>query len=93
MTAARAARVRSLLTTAGTLNPDAQVDLLRGLVLLRRGQRSEAERAFVDVTRREPMNIQAWVLVAESFSGDDALLGTAIKRLALLDPLDARARR
>ena len=59
-----AARARSLLSSAGTLNPDQTVDILRGVLQLRTQQYAAAERTLLAVTRREPMNIDAWVQLA-----------------------------
>ena len=57
----QASRARSLLSDAGTLNPDTQVDLLRAQVALDAGDRPQALRTIRSVTAREPQNILAWL--------------------------------
>lgn len=59
---AQAARADSLLSDAGTLNPDTQVDLLRAQVALESGNRGQALRIVRSVNRREPDNIAGWLL-------------------------------
>jgi predicted Zn-dependent protease len=82
---AQAAHAGSLLSAAKMLNPDAQVDLLRGRVALAENDRPVAVRIVEDVTRREPMNLQAWLLFAETtlYLPDIKL---AVARVAALDP-------
>jgi predicted Zn-dependent protease len=93
LTAAQAARVGSLLDAAGMFNPDREVDLLRGQVLLGEGQRRPALRVFEGVTRDEPMNIEAWVLVAQTAYGNGPLIDRALARVGQLDRVGASARR
>lgn len=57
----QAARADSLLSDAGTLNPDTQVDLLRTQVALGAGERRKAFRIIQSVTAREPQNVLAWL--------------------------------
>lgn len=63
---AQAARVSSLLADASFLNPDRQVTLLRGQLEDERGARGAGARILAGVTRAEPMNAAAWVLLARS---------------------------
>jgi predicted Zn-dependent protease len=93
LTAAQAAHAGSLLDAAGTLNPDREVELLRGQVLLGRQQRPRALRLLEGVTRDEPLNLRAWVLLAESAFGNGPVIARAEHELATLDPLGTRARR
>lgn len=87
LTRAQAAQVSSLLRSAGTLNPDSQVDLLRSELLLVSHQRGRAVRTLEDVVRREPMNAEAWVLLARAAFPDAALLHRAVRHISALDPL------
>jgi predicted Zn-dependent protease len=85
LSSAQAARVDSLLSAAGTLNPDSQVGLLRGRAALAENDRPRAVRIIEDVTRREPMNLQAWLLLAEA-SRNVPEIELAVARVAELDP-------
>lgn len=60
----RAAEIRSLLDTAGTLNPDQSVNLLRGRVASARGRIVQARQIFLSVARAEPQNLEAWLQLA-----------------------------
>ncbi len=81
-----AARARSLLSSAGTLNPDQTVDILRGVLQVRTQQFAAAQRTLLAVTRREPMNIDAWVQLAFAAAGhgDRALAILAADRISTL---------
>ena len=76
----------SLLTAARFLNPDAEVDVLRGQLALRQGDRAAARRILGDVVQREPMNVVAWLWLAKSSSGDERLGVLALHQIARLDP-------
>lgn len=84
----QAARARSLLDSAGTLNPDLTVDLLRGELASDQHHRRLAERIFAAVARREPLNLQAWshLAFAAAQVGDRATLVRAARRVSLLYP-------
>ncbi len=86
LSAGQAARANSLLAGASTLNPDRQIDLLRGIVALDRSQDSRALQIFDRLTRQEPLNINAWVDLAEAGHDDRGLLERALVQIALLDP-------
>ena len=58
---ARAAQVGAWLSSAGTLNPDHQVDLLRARLASDQGEKLTATRIIQSVTRSEPLNVFAWV--------------------------------
>lgn len=64
LSAADGRRAASLLHDAGILNPDSTVDLLRARLDAARGDRQTASRLALEVTRREPMNIDAWYTLA-----------------------------
>lgn len=75
--AAAARRVNSLLGDATLLNPDRQVELLRGQLALARGHKRLAQEIFLRVTREEPQNVLAW-----SWLGRTARPGTRIETIA-----------
>lgn len=56
-------RTAVLLDHAGTLNPDADVDILRARLAVTRGNLPRARRILLDVVRREPENVFAWRLI------------------------------
>ena len=85
LSAAQAAHANSLLRAAGTLNPDQQVNLLRGDVAALRNQTPRAARIFQRVADREPMNINAWVLLARADYGKGRPLANAVAHIAALD--------
>jgi hypothetical protein len=58
------ARVRSLLDSAGTLNPDRTVDLLRAQLATDQHQYAAAVRILDLITRSEPQNVLAWEQLA-----------------------------
>jgi hypothetical protein len=58
---AQAARASGWLRSAGTLNPDRQVDLLRARLAFNQGHAPAAVRIIESVTRSEPLNVFAWV--------------------------------
>ncbi|HSO98715.1 MAG TPA: hypothetical protein VLP43_07165 [Solirubrobacteraceae bacterium] len=85
LSAGQAAQVEALLSSASTLNPDRTVNLLRGMVALDRGQRRRAIRIFEQVTRNEPMNLDAWVHLAHAALGNNALVQHAVVQIGMLD--------
>ena len=58
------AQILHLLDTAGTLNPDRDIALLRSQALTRAGRGAAAVRTAQSVTRAEPLNIDAWTVLA-----------------------------
>jgi hypothetical protein len=80
-----AAEVRSLLPTAGTLNPDQTVKLLRGQLAYEQGHTSQARQIFLSVARAEPENLQAWLLLAHT-SHSTRYLRPALARVNQLLP-------
>jgi hypothetical protein len=85
---ATASHVRSLLATAGALNPDLTIDLLRGRLDLLEHHQARAVAIFEDVTRREPQNLDAWVALAQAtlHGTDAAVVERAAANIARLDP-------
>ncbi len=88
LSAQQAQRARSLLSSAGTLNPDLTVDLLRGQLALDQHHSAAAERILESVTRREPLNFLAWTQLAFAAArrGDRRTLVVAARHLSALFP-------
>lgn len=87
LTAAQADRARSLLDTAATLNPDRSIDLLRARLAVREGRTPEAIAILRRTVAAEPLNLSAWLALAQTALGHDrALLNMTIPHLAALDP-------
>jgi hypothetical protein len=61
--AALTQQILGLLDTAGTLNPDRNVALLRSQAQTRAGRSGAAVRTALVVARAEPRNIDAWVVL------------------------------
>lgn len=85
LSAGQAAQVDALLSSAATLDPDRTIALLRGIAAQARGQRERAIRIFEQVTREEPMNVDAWVYLAQAAVGDGALVQRAVVQIGILD--------
>lgn len=88
----QAGRIRSLLSSAGTLNPDRTIDLLRARLALDSHDYSTAIRLLQAVTRAEPENVFAWSQLGftAGTAGQLRLAGRAAHHVALLDPGPAR---
>jgi predicted Zn-dependent protease len=83
----QASRANDLLGSAQTLNPDLTVNVLRGRLALVENDKARALRILKDVVRREPMNLLAWVYIAEAaFRLDEHSLRQALGKIAQLDP-------
>jgi hypothetical protein len=91
LTADKRAQASALLASARTLNPDSQVDLLRAQLALIEHQRARAAALAEGVAQREPMNIQAWLLLAEA-NPSRRVLDRSIAMIARLDPMLSRRR-
>jgi predicted Zn-dependent protease len=86
LTVAQAAHARSLLDAAATLNPDTTVDLLRAQVALARNDEAGAVRTILSVTNREPLNLQAWVALAQAtLHQNPRLVLLAVRNIGRLD--------
>jgi hypothetical protein len=87
VSAAKATQITSWLNAAAWLNPDRQVDVLRGKLALREHEARRAERVLLGVTSSEPMNLQAWLILSQAgFDADHAMFSQAVRELARLDP-------
>jgi hypothetical protein len=82
-TPALTAQILSLLSTAGTLNPDRNVELLRSQALTRAGRNAAGIAAALRVTRAEPQNVDAWVVLGFAAQRTDP----ALARLARAEEL------
>jgi predicted Zn-dependent protease len=89
--AQQAARARSLLSSASTLNPDRQVEVERGMLALVRGHSARAVAILEGITREEPMNLVAWVDLAQAAYGTAQVEPRAVRQLSLLDPTPRRS--
>lgn len=84
---AQANRARSLLDTAGTLNPDRSIDVLRARLAAREGRTAEAIAILRRTVAAEPLNLSAWLALAQTALGHDpAVVKLTIPHLAALDP-------
>lgn len=85
----RLAAAAADLRAAAFLDPDQEVNILRGRLAIARGQVPRARLILGGVTGVEPMNLEAWIWFTGASLGSprEARVGTA--RIAQLDPLDA----
>jgi len=75
------------LSSAGTLNPDRHVDVLRATLLAQSGQSRRAVTLLQRVVRTEPMNLDAWYALAKFGGGDKSLEASALQHILQLDPI------
>lgn len=78
-----------LLDSAATLNPDAEVDILRGRLALGLQQFVRARRILEGVTRSEPDNLEGWIWLTAASLNDRREGRLALRRLRELDPRSA----
>ncbi|MGO9960657.1 MAG: hypothetical protein ACLP50_32560 [Solirubrobacteraceae bacterium] len=79
-TATLTARIMQLLDGAGTLNPDRDIDLLRSQAQSRAGRSEAAMRSALAVARAEPLNIDAWTVLAFAAQQVDPSLARLARR-------------
>jgi predicted Zn-dependent protease len=89
-TSADLARASSALNAAAFLNPDRNVDILRGRVAIARGQVASAQQILRRVTEQEPLNLTAWIWFTGASLADKQAGTLGAQQIARLDPLDAR---
>jgi predicted Zn-dependent protease len=77
------AAAQRAIDRAGTLNPDAHIDVLRAEIALHRRDRRTAAAILDDVVAREPQDIEAWALLAGTLRGHDPA-GAARARVEVL---------
>lgn len=87
ISAAQAQRADALLHGAGLLNPDQEVNILRGAAALESGHGLRAQQTFEAVTRAEPQNLEAWLWLARSSGANERLFSRALVRVRQLEPL------
>lgn len=86
------ARILHLLDSAGTLNPDRSIALLRSQAQTRAGEASEAIASALGVVRAEPRNADGWVVLGfAARRADPRLASLAQQRLRALVPPVATA--
>lgn len=90
-TLSKTAHILHLLSTAGTLNPDQNVALLRSQALTRAGRSLAGLRVAEQVARAEPMNADAWVVLGFAAKHNPALARYASAQLLKLVPPVAAA--
>lgn len=86
LNAVQAKRADDLLDSAGALNPDGQVPLLRGEVALAAGHRADAQHTILRLVREEPMNLDAWAWLARAAGSNHRLILLAFDNIAKLSP-------
>jgi predicted Zn-dependent protease len=91
--ATQARQASSLLDSAAVLNPDEEVQVLRGRVALSRGDKARALPILLAVTRAEPRSREAWLWLAQAAIGQNpALFSRALKTVFAIDPPPSRNR-
>ena len=78
--------VASLLDWAATLNPDQQVGILRAQLAQSERNHDLAQKLLQAVVRQEPMNLEAWSLLANVSGDKPALQLLAFRHIAQLHP-------
>ncbi len=87
VTATQGARITSWLDAAAWLNPDRQVDVLRGKLAFKEHDSQRAVAILLGVTRDEPKNLLAWVgLLQPALRVNQDLFSLAVRELKILDP-------
>lgn len=87
LTSAQAAAARRTLSRAGLLDPDERVNILRAQVDFHAGDTRGALALARGIVRREPDNVEAWVVVElMSRQADPSLNRLAQQRLGQLVP-------
>jgi hypothetical protein len=78
--------ILGLLDTAGTLNPDRNIDLLRAQALVRAKRVRAGIAAALSVARAEPHNANAWIVLGFAAQHDPTLARLAREQLQKLVP-------
>lgn len=86
LTATQLHAIDSWLHSARALNPDTEVDILRGRAAIKAGQTQLAQRILEGVTRKEPQNLEAWIWLAGAALGDPPVAHRAVAQIEALDP-------
>lgn len=88
----QANRIAGLLDAAGTLNPDRQVEIMRGVLAIGENQSRRALGIFERVVQAEPMNLSAWAYLGEAGASNAGVVRRAVTHIAELDPPQKSAR-
>jgi hypothetical protein len=93
LTAHQSRETASLIAAAGLLYPGQDVRILRARYFLKTGQDSRARSTLDAITRAEPDNLTAWLVVGALGIVQPRGFNVANyrKQLIRLDPVDARA--
>jgi predicted Zn-dependent protease len=83
-------RAGSELSSAEFLNPDRAVTVLRARLAIAEGHLGRAQRTLTQVTRSEPLNLNAWLWLYSSYFREPRQQARAFRHLAALDPIDTR---
>jgi hypothetical protein len=89
LTATQVRRATDSLNAAASLNPDLEVDVLRGQLAIDQGHLAQARRILFGVIRREPKFLTAWQQYARASVGDPVAFFASqigIRRLVRLFP-------
>ncbi|MGA2008914.1 MAG: hypothetical protein ABSH51_00055 [Solirubrobacteraceae bacterium] len=89
--ATQTARILALLHGAARLNPDRNIALYRSQAQTRAGDSAAAVRTALSVTRAEPLNIDAWTVLAFAAQRTDPAQSRRAQReqLTLAPPVPA----
>lgn len=83
------AQVQPELSAAAVLNPDSEIDILRGRAALSEGRSRDGRQILAQVARSEPLNLDGWIWLAGASLNAPREARIAGAHLAELDPLDA----
>lgn len=83
---AQAQHISSLLSSAATLNPDRQVDVLRGELETAQRRYASARQTLSAVIRSEPQNLTAWIAYLRASPGDPTAFLRSLRAFKHLDP-------
>jgi hypothetical protein len=83
---ARAHQTASELRDAGFLNPDRQVEILRGQLYLNQGNEPAARSLLIRLVKAEPDNLNAWIWLARASVHDLKWFYSAAFRIRQLVP-------
>lgn len=82
----QAQRAASLLHSAGSMNPDRMVDILRAQVDIAEGRLQPARSTLLRVVAAEPENVLAWAALARAAVGAPRLFYAAAIHVRELAP-------
>ncbi|MBV8956132.1 MAG: hypothetical protein JO153_09550 [Solirubrobacterales bacterium] len=84
LTPSQMKHVSDLLDSAGTLNPDRQVTILRGELATAQGQLGPARQILTGVLVSEPKNVDAWVAFGHASRNDRKAFLESVNRVSEL---------